>query len=118
VVKELPRQVLKKLSKSTPKIVVREGNNDVKIETHTILFVKSNRNYLEIHTETGRHVIREKLSNFLEIVPDPLEFLRVRRSYIVRIDKVTRKGKKHIYIKEHKIDVGETYLSVLEKITL
>jgi len=119
LVRELLRQVLKRLSKSnTPHIIVREGNNDVKIETGTILFVKSDRNYLEIHTETGRHVIREKLGDFLEMVPDPLEFLRVRRSYIIRIDKVTRKGKKHIYINEYKIDVGETYLSELKKISL
>lgn len=118
LVRDILRQFLKRLSKDPPQIIVREGNTDVKIETHTILFVKSDRNYLEIHTETGRHVIREKLSVFLELVPDPLEFLRVRRSYIVRIDKVTRKGKKHIYIKDYKINVGETYLPELNKISL
>ncbi len=117
LVRELPRQVLKRLGKNSPKIIVREGNSDVKIETQSILFVKSDRNYLEIHTETGRHVIRETLSNFLEIVPDPLDFIRVRRSYIVRIDKVTKKGKKHIYINDYKIDVGETYISELKKIS-
>lgn len=118
LVREMIRQVLKRVTKNEPHIIVKDRSNSIKIETRKILFVKSDRNYLEIHTEDGKHVIRKKLGHFLEIVPDPLEFLRVRRSYIVRIDKVTQKGKKHVMIGDYRIDVGETYVEQLDKFFL
>ena len=86
----------------------------MKINSSDILFVKSDGNYLEIHTSSKRHVIRCKIGDFLKLVPDKIEYLRVSRFYIVRIDKIQAKGLKTITIREHQISVGRTYQSAVD----
>ena len=116
IVRELMRHLLKKVRKEKHFLVVRESGKDVRIDTNTILYVRSDGNYLEIKTENGRFMIREKIGEFLSLVPDPLEFLRIRRSHIIRIDKVEKKSKKEVVICGEKIAVGKTYKEEIEKI--
>ena len=117
IVREILRQLLKRIRSKSLYIVVKESGEDVRIITKDILFAKSEGNYLAIHTEKGKHLIRERTRNFIDMVPDQLEFVQVHRSYVIRIDKVTKKSKKHVYIGDEKIPVGETYQKEVEKIT-
>lgn len=116
ITRELMRLVLKRLTKKTNYVVFREQGKDIRIATDTICFIKSDGNYIEIHTDTTRHVIRHKIGEFLDLVPDPLEYLRINRSYIIRIDKVQSKSKKDVTVCGEKLAVGETYLDELSKI--
>ncbi|UKN00795.1 LytTR family transcriptional regulator DNA-binding domain-containing protein [Paracrocinitomix mangrovi] len=118
LVREMLRHLLKRIKREEHYLMVKVAGTDVKIRTSDIMYVKSDGNYIEIHTEQGKHLVREKIGNFLSLVPDPIEFLRVRRSFIVRIDKVTQKGKKYLVIDNQKIQVGETYLEEYNKIVL
>ena len=118
ILRELLRLIMRKLTSPSLHIVVRDSNKDVKIKTKDITYVKSDRNYLEINTIKGKYVIREKISNFRNMVPDPLEFIQIRRSFIIRIDHVSEKGKKHVVVNHEKIEVGKTYLDQLDKINL
>ena len=90
----------------------------IQIKSKDVLFVKSMGNYIEIHTEEAKHITREKLSNFLNIVPDPEEFIQIRRSFIIRIDKVEGKGNSELIIQGNTVKVGDTYKSALQKIRL
>jgi len=118
LVRELFRQILKRISKKSKSFVVREGNKNVKIFSSDIAFVKSDGNYLEIHHRTGKITIRHKIGEFLDLVPDPIEFLQLRRSYIVRIDKIEQVGKDYVVVKDEKIKVGSTYTKELHNIKL
>jgi two-component system LytT family response regulator len=46
-------------------------------------------NYVRLHTGREMHLVREKMSAFAEKV-DPLQFLRIHRSYVVNVDRITR----------------------------
>ena len=116
IIRELLRQLLKKIKRKPTFLLVKEQGKEIKIDTTTILYVKSSGNYLEIITEQWKHLIRLKIGDFLSLVPDPLEFLRIRRSYIVRLDKIDQKSKKEVFNRDQKITVGETYLHQLDKI--
>lgn len=118
ILREISRQILKKIRNEKMYLVYSEGQKSLKIETSLIQFVKADGNYIEIHTADKKHTIRGKISEFLDLVPDPIEFIRVRRSYIVRIDKIQEKGKKHLIVNGEKIEVGNTYLKELDKIIL
>jgi len=118
IVREILRYVMKRIKGETGYIIVKESGKEVKIASSSIYYVKSDGNYLEIHHQKGKTVIREKIGNFSKLVPDPLEYLRVRRSYIIRIDKVEEKGKKEVVVKGETIQVGKTYLEELDKIQL
>jgi ligand-binding sensor domain-containing protein len=116
IVRELLRYILKIIQRNEKSIIIKVSGTKVKIVTSEILYVKSDGNYLEIHTQNQKYLTREKISNFLKIVPDPIEFIQVRRSHIVRLDKITEKGKKHLMINDIKIQIGETYLEKLKLI--
>ena len=116
IVRELLRQLLKKVSGKKKYVVFREQGKEIKIPTSSIYYVKAEGNYIEIITDHKKHVVRYKIGEFLGTVSDPLEFLRVNRSYIVRIDKVEAKGKAELTVKGEKIPVGETYIDQLQKI--
>ena len=94
----------------------KELGKEIRIKTSEILFVRSSGNYIEIITTAKTYTVRGKIGDFVSLVQDPLEFLRLHRSYIVRIDKVEQKSKKAVYIQKHEIPVGETYLPELDKI--
>lgn len=116
ITRELLRQLLKRLTRQTQYVVFKEKGKDIRISTNTIYFVRSDDNYIEIHTDTKKYVIRHKIGDFLSLVPDPLEYLRISRSCIVRLDKVQEKSKKDVTVKGQKIPVGETYLDQIQKI--
>lgn len=116
ITRELLRQLLKRIRKKANYVVLREQGKDLRIDSTTICYVKADGNYIEIHTDTKRHVIRYKIGEFLDLTPDPLEYLRINRSYIIRLDKVQEKNKKEVTVRGEKIPVGETYLDQLQKI--
>jgi hypothetical protein len=116
ITRELLRQLLKHIKGKSGYVVFREQGKDIRILSQSIVYVKAEGNYIEIYCDSKKYVIRYKISEFLELVPDPLEYLRINRSYIIRLDKVQEKSKKDVTIDGKKIMVGETYLDQLEKI--
>lgn len=119
IIEEILQLILKKLKKkSTTHFVVKSNGHAVKIDSTEVLYVESSGNYIYIVTENKRIVVREKISNFEKMVPDPQEYIQIRRSLIIRTEKVTSKSVNSVTIKDIELKVGKTYLSKLEDIIL
>lgn len=88
-------------------IFVREDRRQVKILLSNILYVQGLRDYLQIHTRTGSHVVKETMLAFVQRL-GPF-FLRVHRSYIVNRDCVTAFTLHDIEIGDIEIPIGESY---------
>lgn len=116
VFRELIRLVIKRLKRKERFYKFRSNGEDYKISTSDIQYVNSQGNYLDVITKCKKFTIRCKISDFIKGTPDPLEYLRIHRSYIVRIDQVSGKGKKWVIVNGEKIPVAETYLKELDKI--
>ena len=117
IIREFIRLLIKSLKRNEKYLEIRMNGESIKVITKEILFIKSSGNYLDIITTGKTYTIRCKIGNFIDTTPDALEYLRVHRSFIIRIDKVTSKSKRTVTIKKtHVIPVGETYLSELNKI--
>ncbi|HKX85606.1 MAG TPA: LytTR family transcriptional regulator DNA-binding domain-containing protein [Flavobacterium sp.] len=116
IVRELLRLLLKKIKKKDNYFSFKESGKEIRIKTSDILFVQSSGNYVDIFTQSKTYTVRGKIGDFVSQVQDPLEFLRIHRSYIIRLDKIEQKSKKAVYILHHEIPVGETYLPELDKI--
>ena len=85
---------------------------------NAIKYVKSDGNYLEIHHDHGKAIIRESMDGFFKLIPDPFEYIRVRRSHIVRIDRIEKKSKREIYINGEAIQIGKTYIDTIAEIKI
>lgn len=117
IVRELMRALLKRFRRENVQLVFVEKGVEIRIETASILFVKAEGNYLAIHTDEKSYLIRGKISKFLEMVPDPIEFVQVHRSYIIRLDQVVGKSSKAILVGTHEVPLGATFKAEVKRIS-
>ena len=116
ITREVLRQLLKRIRREDSYVLFKEQGKEIRIDTIEIHYVKAAGNYIEICTDSQMYIVRGKISDFLSQVKDPLEFLRIHRSYIVRLDKVTKKSSKVVVVNQVEIPIGETYKDSLRKI--
>ncbi len=117
ITRELIRLLVKRLKRKEKYFSFRENGNEIRIKTYDILYIKSAGNYIDIHTENKTYIVRMNIGKFLDHVPDKLEYIRVHRSYIVRIDKITSKSKNDIVLIDTiKIPVSQSHQKQLKDI--
>lgn len=91
---------------SKPKsITIKDGYNEVKILLDSILFIKSDKNYIDIITTSKTFTIRTTLDNFHKEL-DTSIFYKVHRSYIVNKDKITIKSSSFVKIEQYEIPIS------------
>ena len=61
-------------------------------------------------------MIRHKISEFTKLVPDPLEYVQIRKSHVVRIDQIQARGVNSITINNEEIVIGWVYKSRLSEV--
>jgi DNA-binding LytR/AlgR family response regulator len=69
------------------RISVKDNGRIVLVDVLEIDRIESYGNYLFLHTANKRHIVRETMSA-MEQKLDPEQFVRIRRSAIVRIDRI------------------------------
>jgi hypothetical protein len=116
--REILRQLLKRLKKKSPYFVVKTDGRTLKINSRDVLYITAHRNYIEITTSNQRIIMREKISNILKLVPDPIEFVQINRSTIIRIDCITAKSKTSIQVDKQEFKIGSTFYDVINEIQI
>lgn len=88
-IKELFEIYSKESNTAVPpvKIPVKQGNKTALINPVNILYVIASGYYAEIYTAEKKYVLRESLSNMMEILDENI-FVRIHRSTIVNINHV------------------------------
>jgi hypothetical protein len=69
------------------RVPVKDNGRIVLVDVLDIDWIESNGYYLFLHTGTKRHIFRETMAA-MEHKLDPEQFARIRRSAIVRIDRI------------------------------
>lgn len=67
------------------RIVVHERGRSLIVPIADVQRLSASGNYVEVHTGSHRHLVRATLSRLAQRL-DPVEFLRVHRSHLVRAD--------------------------------
>jgi len=90
----------------------------VRINFNEIKFIEGLKDYIKIHLRTSSKPVITRMSMKTMEEKLPLNsFLRVHKSYIVAIDKITSIKRDHVCILEHEIPVSESYKDAINKIT-
>lgn len=89
-------------------IFVHVNKKHIKVILSEVRYIESIKDYLKIHTTTETLVIKERISHFIEQLPDP-PFVRVHRSYIVNRDHITAFTQQDIEIGTIEIPIGGKY---------
>lgn len=94
---------------SSASIFVRSEYSLVKVKLSDIIYIEGSDDYIKIIQENGNHIIaRMTMKGISEKLP-PNEFLRVHRSFIVPISKISHLRNKNIYIGDSEIPIGGSY---------
>lgn len=93
---------------STSFIYVKADKKMIKIFLKDILFIEGMKDYVKIRTAEKETVTYQTMSYFEEKLPDS-SFLRIHRSFIVAIDKITAYSASRIEIMKWEIPIGQFY---------
>ncbi|MFH0893542.1 MAG: response regulator transcription factor [Bacteroidota bacterium] len=89
-------------------IFLKSGTRIEKINLNDILFVEGMKEYLRIHTPTARIMTLMSFKKMEELIPQD-NFIRIHKSYLVRIDKIETIESQHVKIAGHSLPIGEMY---------
>jgi len=71
------------------RIVVHERGRSLIVPLSQVLRLSAAGNYVEVHTDSARHLIRATLSRLAQRL-DPDEFVRVHRSHLIRAESIAQ----------------------------
>ena len=96
-------------------IFVKVENKMIRVELDDILFIEGQKNYVYINTKANRLMSLQIMKQLEEILPAN-RFVRVHKSYIIALDKITSIQRQEILIKDRIIPIGATYAEHFTKI--
>jgi two-component system response regulator LytT len=91
-------------------IFVKSNSRLVKVKTNEMYFVEALKDYVIIYTKDAKYTIHSTMKDMLAKLSSS-EFLRVHRSYIVRVDKIVAIEQNNLVLEDDKkiIPVGGSY---------
>jgi DNA-binding LytR/AlgR family response regulator len=93
-------------------LIVKRGEEKLRIRYGKIFFLESDGNYTNIQTESSKYTERKTLKKLL----DEMEchpFIRVHKSYAVNKNRIDHFSRGKIFIGEHEIPIGRAYYDEL-----
>lgn len=90
-------------------IYIRADYSLNKIKIDDIELIEGLDDYLKIHIKNGKNIVaRITMKGILEKLPTS-KYMRVHRSFIVPLDKITSVRKKIIYLNQIEVPIGHSY---------
>ncbi|MCP9752613.1 LytTR family DNA-binding domain-containing protein [Ferruginibacter sp. HRS2-29] len=80
----------------------------LKVAHQDILYARSVKDYILLHTITERHMIHMTMKSLNEILPVE-HFLRIHRSYLVNKNKIGSINKSRLQIRNDALPIGKLY---------
>lgn len=119
-------QAIQKLRKNEPVVQLESSiqkdsfhyfnvdKKQVKVFIKDILYVESLKDYVKIHTEKNYLVTKLQIGE-LESLLASTNFLRIHKSFVINLDKVSAYSATHVEIDGHEIPVGRSYKELVMK---
>tara|TARA_R110001632_G_scaffold65_10_gene278 strand:- start:3459 stop:4163 length:705 start_codon:yes stop_codon:yes gene_type:complete len=112
------KTIIKEMSSSTDnstRFFVKGDKKHHQIDLNDLLYIEAYGNYTKLFLKDEMIVSHEKISHY-EGLLNASNFLRVHKSFIVAINKIKFIEGNRILINEHKIPIGQTYKSSINKL--
>ncbi len=97
-------------------LFVKSNSKLVKVKTSDIFYVEALKDYVVVNTATTRYTIHSTMKDIEKKLPAS-DFVRVHRSFIVRIDKIVAIEQPNLILEDDKklIPLGGSYKDALTK---
>lgn len=102
-------EVISKKNTTDDFMLIKSGSKFHKVVIEDILFIESLKDYIKIHTVNDKRIVSKyRISEIEEELKDK-SFLRVHRSYIINIDKISAFTVNDIEVDSTEIPIGASY---------
>lgn len=88
-------------------IFVRENRKEVKVKLAEIQYVKSIKDYVELRTVSGVHLVKSTLESMQQRLDS--RFLRIHRSYLINVEHMTAYTAQDVDIGKVELPIGESF---------
>ncbi len=114
--RDLLYSLIESKDQTTEFIFVKSKSRLVKINTKDIYFVEALKDYVAINTIDSRYTIHSTMKDIVKKLPQE-QFIRVHRSYIVRVDKIAAIEYPNLQLENNKktIPIGGSFREDLIK---
>jgi DNA-binding LytR/AlgR family response regulator len=106
--RKLPEPMPGPTLKDSSVLFVKSGYKIMKIVINDILFVEGLKEYITIHLDHSKVIAFQTMKKMEEILPAD-HFIRVHKSYIVALNKISSVERNRIFINDKVVPIGETY---------
>lgn len=89
-------------------IFVKTDSKMVKVFLQDILFIEGLKDYISIHTTTGKLIVLDNLKDIHAGMPGH-RFARVHKSFIISLEKIDTIERNRIFIGDNSIPIGDSY---------
>lgn len=83
----------------------------VKVDFRDIRYIESMREYVYIHRQSDKVVTRMGIGEVEKLIGS--EFLRIHRSYIVNVNKITAYNAEEVFIEKISLPIGTVYKKII-----
>jgi two-component system response regulator LytT len=97
-------------------LFLKHDGRQVRVALEDIYFISALKDYFSVHLKERRYVVHGTMKNIESRLPQE-KFVRVHRSFIVRIDKISAIDAPHVIMEDQKgsIPIGDSYYGDLLK---
>ncbi len=93
-------------------IIVKQGYEKHRLQLKDIQYLEAMKDYTRIKTSEKTFLVLSTLSGMLEQLPAD-QFLRIHRSFVVNVDKVTEVAGNSVYVQSVELPLGKLHKHVL-----
>lgn len=95
-------------------IFVKSGVQRIKLQFDDVMYIQGLKDYAIVFTHSGKILLKGSIKAMLDIFPNN-RFVRVHKSFIVSIQKITRLESNQVLLNTHQIPIGRHFKDDLEK---
>jgi DNA-binding LytR/AlgR family response regulator len=96
-----------------PSFFIKEGDEFIKILVNNIDYIQGLKDYAKIVTGNNYCLVLKTLKS-IEAILSSYQFMRIHKSYIVPLSKISQYNGKCVLINNHEIPVGSSYREALK----
>ena len=101
-------------SSSYEDLFIKRGKRIIKIQTGDVLWIEGKKDHAVIRTKDNKYISRTTLRELERRLPET-SFMRIHRSFIVHLDKISSLDDHTITINNHHIPIGKTNHKTIKK---
>lgn len=87
-------------------LLIKDRGNYYNLSVDDIIWVQSEGNYITLHTDGKKYVVKQSLKRILELLEDD-RFVKIQKSYVVRTDLID-----YIDSQNDRVNIGSLQLPI------